>query len=104
MSPMTKAVGVGVVAWVGAGFAAVFALGVVAATTSKLGASAVGPYLLGVIALEAVLFVSAWLLSVRYSRGVLQGPGRIAFALGFAVLHGGAFVTLAFSSLVAFNR
>jgi hypothetical protein len=104
MSPVLKAVGVGALAWIGSGLSALFALGLVAAATSSLGAGAVGPYLLALIAVEAVFFVAGWVLYVRYLGRTLSGLARVGFAVAHAALQVGSFVTIAFSSLVAFNR
>ncbi|MEW5738260.1 MAG: hypothetical protein AB1938_05005 [Myxococcota bacterium] len=80
------------------------ALGVLAASTSKMGASAAGPVLLLAIALEAVFFLGGAGLVFVYAGRALTGGARWAISIAHAVLQVGLLGVFAFGSLVAFNR
>ncbi|GMU58327.1 MAG: hypothetical protein AMXMBFR34_00900 [Myxococcaceae bacterium] len=89
---------------VGACLASFVALGILAASTSKMGAGAVGPYLLFGIALEAVFFLGGSGLIFLCAGKVLTGPARWAVPIAHGVFQLGLWGVFAFGSLVAFNR
>ncbi|MBL9006473.1 MAG: hypothetical protein JNJ46_19615 [Myxococcales bacterium] len=76
----------------------------IAGSTSKLGASAVGPWMMAAIALQLVFFAAA---SVRLWRQ-LGAIEKSATRLGLFAVHSavqlGLAATMAFATLVMFNR
>lgn len=80
------------------------ATGIIAGSTSRLGASAVGPWMLGTMGLQVLLFAAGSRWFFRRLGLELQGGARIGAFLLHSVVQVGLLVAMVFSTLVLFNR
>ena len=101
---MLKVLRAAVAAWLFPLGLAFVATGIIAGSTSKLGATAVGPWMLGTMLLQCLLFAagSRWLY--RRLGLELQGGARIGAFLVHSVVQVGLLVAMVFATLVLFNR
>lgn len=77
---------------------------VIAGSTSKLGASAVGPWMTLAIVLDLCFFAGASILLFKKIRRTLKGGTLIGLFFVHSLVQLGLFVVLGFSTLVMFNR
>lgn len=80
------------------------ATGIIAGATSKMGGSAVGPWMLGTMGLQVLLFAagSRWLYA-RLGHS-LEGGARIGAFLVHSLVQVALCAALVFATLVLFNR
>lgn len=80
------------------------ATGIIAGSTSRLGASAVGPWMMGTMGLQLLFFAagSRWLWGRLGLE--LTGGSRIGVFVLHSLVQAGLAVTLVFATLVLFNR
>lgn len=101
---MVKALVLCVAAWAAPLIASFISTGIIAASTSSLGASAVGPWMLLAIALQVLFFGGASVVLYRLLGPLLQGSSRLGLFLAHSVVQLGLTGVMAFGTLVAFNR
>ncbi|MCC6335129.1 MAG: hypothetical protein IT380_14215 [Myxococcales bacterium] len=104
MSPLLKVLLAAAGVTIGACLASLVSLGILAGSTSRMGASEVGPVLLVGVALEAAFFLGGSGLIFFYAGKVLTGSARWAVPISHGVFQLGLWGVFAFGSLVAFNR
>lgn len=78
--------------------------GIIAGSTSKLGASAVGPYMLLAVLLQFCFSAGASFLLFKRISSILQGGPLIGLFVVHCLVQLGLFAVVAFASLVLFNR
>lgn len=101
---MGKAIVFSLAAWGAPLLAALLTTGVIAGATQKLGASAVGPWMMLAIALQLVLFAGASVVLFRLLGRTLEGGARVGLFVAHSFVQLGLFGMVAFGTLVAFNR
>ena len=85
-------------------FAGIVATAIVAGSTSKLGASAVGPWLVGLLVVQLGLFAGSSAVLFKLLGPLVAGAGRAGLFFVHVVVQLGLLGLLAFVSVVVFNR
>ena len=91
-------------AWVLPLLTSVVTTAVVAGSTSKLGAAAVGPWMMLAMALDLCFFAGASILFWGKIRRLLKGGTLFGLFLMHALVQIGLVAVLGFCTLVMFNR
>jgi hypothetical protein len=91
-------------AWLLPLIAGFFSTGFIAGATSKLGASAVGPWMLFAVFLQLCFFAGASFFLFKRISSILQGGSLIGLFVVHCLVQLGLFAVMAFSTLVIFNR
>jgi hypothetical protein len=92
------------IAWVLPILVGFLSTAVIAGATSKLGAAAVGPWMILAIVLELCFFAGASILLFKKLSLLLKGGTLIGLFFIHSLVQLGLFAVMGFSTLVMFNR
>lgn len=91
-------------AWILPLVAGFLSAGIIAGATSKMGASAVGPWMILAVLLEVVFSLTASIFLYKWISPLLHGGVLIGLYLVHSIVQLGLVGLMAFSTLVLFNR